>query len=83
MGPVSPLITLSGPLAVGTSTLAKRIADEFDFEIVNGREIFRALAAERGMSLSQFTEHAEDDLAIDIEVDDQLKHVIEGYLDGT
>lgn len=83
MGPVSPLITLSGPPAAGTSTLAKRIANEFDLKIVNGGEIFRALAAERGMSLAKFTEHAEDNPEIDIEVDDRLKNVIEGHLDGT
>lgn len=77
-----PLITISGPPAVGTSTLSDALASELDFEQVNGGDIFRNLADEKGLSLAELTELSEEDDSIDKEVDSRLKKIIENHLEG-
>ena len=76
------LITLSGPPASGTSTLAELLADEFGFDVLNGGEIFRRMAAERELSVSEFAAVAEDEPAIDREVDERLENAIDAHLAG-
>lgn len=83
MGADAPLVTLSGPPASGTTTLAERLADEFGFDVLNGGDIFRDLAAERGLSVAEFATLAEDDPRIDRDVDDRLRSAIDAHLEGT
>lgn len=80
MGHVPPLVTLSGPPAAGTSTLADRLADEFGLEVLNGGDVFRSMADERGVALSEFATLAEDDPDIDRELDDRLEGVIDAHV---
>lgn len=82
MGADAPLVTLSGPPASGTTTLAERLADEFGFDVLNGGDIFRDLAAERGLSVAEFATLAEDDPQIDRDVDDRLRSAIDAHLEG-
>jgi cytidylate kinase len=67
------LITVSGPPGSGTSTVAGRLAEEFDYDYVSGGDIFRALAEERGYTLAEFNERAESDDQIDRDLDRQLR----------
>ena len=42
------LLTISGPIGSGKSTVAAALAEELSYEHVSGGDIFRELAAERG-----------------------------------
>ena len=63
------LLTISGPPGSGKSTVAAGVADAFDLEHVSGGDIFRAMADERGLSLADFNRLAEEDDAIDRDLD--------------
>ncbi len=67
------LVTVSGPPGVGKSTLAAGLAERFGFEHVSGGDIFRALADERGMTLAEFNELAEEEDEIDRDLDRRLR----------
>lgn len=66
------LITLSGLPGSGTSTLARRVADELGMAHLDGGTTFRAVAAERGMSLAAYAQLAEHDEQIDRALDERL-----------
>lgn len=66
------LVTLSGLPGSGTSTVARRVADDLGIAHLDGGSVFRALAAERQMSLAAFAVLAESDAAIDRALDDRL-----------
>jgi cytidylate kinase len=83
------LITVSGPPGSGTTTAARRVADQLRLELVPGGEVFRALAAERAMSLPAFGRYVADNPEVDVELDSRLAHrardggaVIESRLAG-
>jgi len=67
------LVTISGPPGSGKSTVASALADHLDYEHISGGDIFRGLAEERGMTLEEFNELAEDDPQIDKDLDRQLR----------
>jgi len=67
------LLTISGPPGSGKSTVAAAVAEYFGFEHVSGGDIFRSLAEERGLSLAEFNALAEDDDAIDRDLDRRLR----------
>ena len=67
------LITISGLPGSGTTTVSRLVADALDLDRVPGGEVFRQLAAESGMSLAEFGEHAQDHPEIDRELDDRLE----------
>jgi len=66
------LITVSGPPGSGTTTAAQRVADRLGLELVPGGEVFRALAAERNMSLPEFGLYVADNPEVDVELDGRL-----------
>lgn len=66
------LITLSGLPGSGTSTVARTVASRLDLPHVDGGTVFRALASERGLSLAEFAELAEEDDRIDRALDERL-----------
>jgi cytidylate kinase len=66
------LLTVSGPAGSGKSTTAAGLAEAFDLEHVSGGDIFRELAAERGMSAVEFNRLAENDDQIDRDLDRRL-----------
>jgi len=83
------LITVSGPPGSGTTTAAQRVADRLGLELVLGGEVFRALAAERHMSLPEFGLYVSDNPEVDVELDSRLARrardggaVIESRLSG-
>ena len=69
------LLTVSGPPGSGKSTNAAALADAFDLDHVSGGDIFRDLAAERGMSPVAFNELAEEDDQIDRDLDARLREI--------
>jgi CMP/dCMP kinase len=66
------LITVSGPPGSGTTTVAQRVAGRLALELVPGGEVFRALAAERNMSLPEFGLYVADNPEVDVELDSRL-----------
>ena len=69
------LLTVSGPPGSGKSTNAAAVAETFDLDHVSGGDIFRDLAAERGMSPVEFNELAEEDDQIDRDLDARLREI--------
>jgi len=66
-------ITVSGPAGSGKSTLAAALASELGYEHVSGGDIFRSLAAERGLTPLELNRLAEDDDQIDRDLDRRLR----------
>jgi len=69
------LLTVSGPPGSGKSTNAAALAAAFDLDHVSGGDIFRELAAERGLSPVEFNELAEEDDQIDRDLDARLREI--------
>lgn len=66
------LITLAGLPGSGTSTVGREVASRLGLDHLDGGTVFRSLAAERGLSLSDFARVAEGDDRIDRMLDDRL-----------
>lgn len=80
-------IIVSGWPAVGKTTVAAELADEFDLTIYNGGDILKQIATNLGYRTSgtdwwdseegrQFMEKRKSDHTSDIEVDNKLKEII-------
>ena len=80
METVPPLITISGPPASGTSSVAEQLTERLEFEYINGGDIFREMAEDRDLTLSELTELSEKTDEIDKELDTRLKQIIEDHL---
>ncbi len=87
---VAMRITISGPPGSGTTTVARILAKKLGFKLISAGEIFRKLAAERGMTLEEFSKYAETNPDIDFYIDRLQKEmaekednvVVEGRLSG-
>ncbi|HEX7132305.1 MAG TPA: AAA family ATPase [Iamia sp.] len=66
------LVTISGLPGSGTSTASRAVADALGLDHVDGGQVFRAMAAERGVDLGEFGRIAEGDPTIDLELDTRL-----------
>jgi cytidylate kinase len=71
------LITVSGPPGSGASSTSQALAEALGVQRVDGGEVFRELAEERGMSLTQFSAKADEDPEIDRLIDRRLQRVAE------
>ncbi|MCL7416365.1 MAG: AAA family ATPase [Halalkalicoccus sp.] len=69
------LLTVSGPPGSGKSTAATGLADALGYEHISGGDVFRELAAEHGLSLSEFNALAEEDDTIDRDLDRRLREL--------
>ncbi len=67
------LITVSGQPGSGTSTLVAKLCKHFGWNSLNGGQIFRDAATERGMELLEFGKLCKEDLSVDRELDSILK----------
>lgn len=65
-------ILLSGLSGTGSTTAARRIANDFGLSYVYGGQIFRNLAVERGISLEELAESLEHDQEAEREIDRRL-----------
>jgi cytidylate kinase len=69
------LITVSGPAGSGKSTAAGALAEALGYDHVSGGDIFRSLAEDRGVSLVEFNQLAEEDDQIDRDLDRRLREI--------
>lgn len=73
MAILSPrLVTIGGPPGSGTSTLGRALAAKTGWRYINAGQIFRQLAEEAGVDLAAFGRLAEDDPAIDRQLDARM-----------
>jgi cytidylate kinase len=67
------LLTISGPIGSGKSTVAAALAEALSYDHVSGGDIFRELADERGYTPLEFNKLAEEDESIDRDLDRRLR----------
>ncbi len=72
-------ITVSGPPGCGATTVTRGIADALDCPWISGGDIFRELAEEREMSLSQLIAEAQATDDIDRMLDRRLQSIAEQW----
>ncbi len=70
-------ITVSGLPGSGTTSFSRHIANQYGFKLVSAGEVFRAMAAERGLDLAEFGRLAKQDRSIDISIDERQKEIAE------
>ena len=75
-GEILPKITISGHPGSGTSTLVKGICKTKERSSLNGGDIFRQEAKNRGLSLSEFEKICAEDQTVDKSLDEILKNHI-------
>jgi CMP/dCMP kinase len=66
------LIAVSGPPGSGTTTAARGVAAKLGLDLLHGGEVFRAMAAEHGMTLRDFGRYAAERPEVDVELDRRL-----------
>jgi len=71
-------ITVSGLPGSGTTTLARHLSEVHGYRMISAGEVFRQMARERGVDLSDFGRMAEMDPAIDREIDFRQREIAEG-----
>ena len=69
---MSQVISISGLPGSGTSTVCQLLNSETGRRYLNTGEVFRKMAAESGLSLSEFGKRAEGDPEIDRELDARM-----------
>lgn len=72
-------VTVSGPPGCGATTLSEALADAMDCGCVSGGDIFREIAADRDMSLSQLVAKAGETDEIDRALDQRLQTIAEKW----
>ena len=63
------IVTIGGLAGTGTTTTAEVLSKKLDIPYISAGFIFREMAAERGMSVLEFSEFAEGNDDIDKEID--------------
>ncbi|HXF82204.1 MAG TPA: AAA family ATPase [bacterium] len=72
------IIAIAGPIGVGKSTVARGLADRLGYRYISGGEVFRELARERGISVTEVNKLAERDPALDRELDRRQRELARG-----
>ena len=63
------IISISGELASGKSTIIKILMDKLNYTVYRNGEYFRNLAKEKNMSVTEFNEYVEDHPEIDRQIE--------------
>ena len=71
------IITLSGRPGSGKSSTADKVAELLGYTRFSSGEMVRATLSERGMTLAEFNEKAQDDHSLDEAIDEQLRSLRE------
>jgi cytidylate kinase len=71
------IITIAGSLGSGKSSTAKALAKSLGFTHFSSGDLFRKMAAERGVSVESINQTAEIQKDIDIQVDEWLRELYE------
>ncbi|ELY46163.1 cytidylate kinase [Natronorubrum tibetense GA33] len=72
-------ITVSGPPGCGATTLCEQLADAMGCPYVSGGDIFREIAEDQDMTLSQLTAQADSSEEIDRAIDQRLQQIAEKW----
>lgn len=73
------LVTISGPPGAGTTTISEALAEALEVECVSGGDIFRELAEERDMTLTQLHARADESPEIDRLIDGRIRRIAEQW----
>ena len=65
------VVAIGGPHGSGKSSIAKKIANEFNMTYLSAGEVFRKLAKEKNYTIEEFTNYALTDSEIDKEIDNR------------
>lgn len=71
------IITIAGSLGSGKSSTGKALAAALGFKHYSSGDLFRKMAAERGLSIEAINQTAEDQKHLDYEVDSWLRGLYE------
>ena len=63
------IVTIGGLAGSGTTTAAEVLSNKLDIPYISAGSIFRNMAAEKGMSVIEFSKFAENNTDIDVEID--------------
>lgn len=66
-------IAISGDPGSGKTTFARNVAHKTGYNLITTGNMFRKLAADKGLSVNELNELAETDRSIDAEVDDYVR----------
>ena len=70
-------ITVSGLPGSGTTSLARHLAATRNYTLISAGEVFRQMAAEKGLDIAEFGRRAEQDPSIDREIDARQREIAE------
>lgn len=71
------IITIGGLAGTGTTTAASVLSEKLDIPFVSAGSIFRDMAKEKGMTVLEFSEFAENNTDIDKEIDKRQAELAE------
>ena len=63
------IISISGELASGKSTIIKLLMEDLNYNVYRNGEYFRTLAKEHNMSVTEFNEYVENHPEIDMQIE--------------
>lgn len=69
------IIAIAGPIGVGKSTVARGLATRLGYRYISGGEVFRDMARARGISVTEVNKLAEQDPALDRELDQRQREL--------
>jgi cytidylate kinase len=72
-------ITVSGPPGCGATSLCTRLSEAMDCPYVSGGDIFREIAEDRGLTLTQLSAKAQESDEIDHALDRHLREIAEQW----
>lgn len=75
------IITIGGLAGSGTTTTSKILSEKIDIPYISAGDIFRQMAAERGLNILEFSKLAEKDINIDLEIDRRQAKIAQDYAD--
>ncbi len=75
------IITISGLAGSGTTTASKILSEKMEIPYISAGDIFRQMAAEKNMDVLEFSKFAEENIAIDIELDKKQAEIAKEYKD--
>ena len=72
-------ITVSGPPGCGATTLCSQLADAVGCPYISGGDVFRELADDRGLTLTQLSAKAQESADLDHALDKRLRNIAEEW----
>jgi len=71
------IITISGLPGAGTTTITRILSRKLGIPFISAGDVFRQMAAEKGMGILEFSKLAEKDHEIDMEIDRRQVEIAE------